>query len=60
MPISNKRKPDRTLLRSAYLIITLALAGFMLSYPLPLTYPFLDIESTKHLWPLRQPQRLSS
>ena len=60
MSISNKQKPGRTLTRSACLTMTLVLAGFLLSYPLPLTYPLLDIESTKHIWHLQQPQRLRS
>ena len=60
MSISNKQKPGRTLLRSAFLTITLVLAGFMLNYPLPLAYPLLNIESIKHIWPLQQPERLSS
>jgi hypothetical protein len=60
MSISNKQKPGGTLLRSAFLTITLVLAGFMLSYPLPLAYPLLNIESTKYIWPLRQPERLGS
>jgi len=47
--ISNKQKPGRALTRFACLTITLVLAGFLLSYPLPLSYPLLDIESTKHI-----------
>ena len=60
MSISNKKKPGRTLLGSVCLTITLVLTSFLLSYPLPTTYPVLDIESTEHSWHLRQPERLSS
>ena len=60
MSISNKQKSGRTLRSSTCLTITLVLTSFLLSYPLPPTYPVLDIESTEHSWYLRQPERLSS
>jgi hypothetical protein len=60
MSISNKQKSGGTLLRSVFLTITLILAGFMLSSLLPLAYPLLNIENTNNIWPLRQPERLSS